>query len=535
MGRSTGRIHWNRSVYLRLPVNLQDAKTHESGCPSHLFGSIRSLRDRATQPSSFGAHRARPHIEPTAPRILSSPDFIDRCAAKWGLRLATLLSTYPKRVYAVIVVALAGFGVTVTAVGISPPDTQAATQTQRLITESVMPVGLDAQVSSLAEFPLSLFRSDVTRPGDTVDSLLRRLNVDDPQAVAFLRSNSIARAVLSGRSGKMVQARAGASGRMDELVARYPARDAAQFDTHFTRLTITRTGDQFEARVETAPLSAVSRMGSGVVVNSLFNATDEAGIPDSVASQLAEVFATDINFHRDLRRGDTFSVVYEALTADGEPITWNESAGRVLAAEFVNDGQSHSAIWFENRQAGQRGAYFDPSGRSKQRSFLASPMEFSRVTSGFAMRMHPILRNWRQHAGIDYGAPTGTPVRTVSDGVVDFAGWQNGYGNVISIKHSGDRSTLYAHLSRIDVRKGQAVTQGMRVGAVGATGWATGPHLHFEFKIGGVQKDPSIIASLANTVELASSARPQFAQLAQSVRAQLSLAETTNQAGSAFE
>lgn len=465
---------------------------------------------------------------------MSSADFLDRFALRLGQRATTLLRQHPRRVYAAVLLGCAGFGVT--AFSVAPPSATGDAQAQRWVTESVTPGDLDVQVSALAQHDWSLSRNDITRPGDTLESLLRRLNVDDAQAVAFLRGNKAARELLSGRSGKMIQVRADASGQLNELVARYPARNAAQFNTHFTRMRVARDdgGSQFSVHIETAALAAMSKMGSGVVVNSLFNATDAAGIPDAVASQLAEVFATEINFLRDLRRGDTFSVIYEALTADGEPIAWNESAGRVLAAEFVNKGTSHSAIWFEGG-AGQRGAYFDPSGRSKQRSFLASPMPFSRITSGFAMRMHPILRNWRQHAGIDYGAPRGTPVRTVSDGVVEFAGWQNGYGNVVTVKHAGDRSTLYAHLSRIDVRKGQSVTQGMHIGAVGATGWATGPHLHFEFKVGGVQRDPAVIASLANTVELTPSSRSQFAQLARSAQAHLSLAETANPAKLTFE
>ena len=180
-------------------------------------------------------------------------------------------------------------------------------------------------------------------------------------------------------------------------------------------------------------------MGSGTVRSSLFAATDDARIPDNVATQLADVFATDIDFRRQLQRGATFSVVYEALTADGEPITWGPSiAGRVLAADFVNGGQTYSAIWFQDGDG--KGAYFGFDGQSKKRAFLASPLEFSRVTSGFAMRMHPILNTWKQHKGVDFGAPIGTPMRAVGDGTVEFAGWQNGYGNVVDIKHSAQRS-----------------------------------------------------------------------------------------------
>jgi murein DD-endopeptidase MepM/ murein hydrolase activator NlpD len=265
-------------------------------------------------------------------------------------------------------------------------------------------------------------------------------------------------------------------------------------------------------------------MAGGTIQSSLFNATDEAGIPDSVATQLAEIFANDIDFRHELKRGATFSVVYEALTADGEPVTWGPANGRVLAAEFVNKGQTFSAMWFKDGDS--KGAYYGLDGQSKQRSFLAAPLEFSLVTSGFSMRMHPILNTWKQHNGVDYGAPSGTPVRTVGDGVVDFAGWQNGYGNVIHIEHSNERSTVYAHLSRVDVVKGQRVEQGAIIGAVGQTGWATGPHLHFEVKIGGQQQDPLQVAQTSEAAVITPAAKVRFALLAQSVRAQLGIAET---------
>jgi murein DD-endopeptidase MepM/ murein hydrolase activator NlpD len=358
--------------------------------------------------------------------------------------------------------------------------------------------------------------------------------VDDADAAAFIRRDATAHKLLAGRGGKMVQARTNAAGDLVELVARYPAERPEQSATHFTRLRITRAGGQFEARVETAPLAAQVRMGSGTIRNSLFAATDDARIPDPVASQIAEIFATDIDFHRELRRGDSFRVIYEALTADGEPITWNQASGRVLAAEFTNDGKSYSAVWFKDPATG-RGGYFDLAGQSKRRAFLASPLEFSRVTSGFSMRLHPILQTWRQHNGVDYGAPTGTPVRTIGDGVVDFSGWQNGYGNVVSIRHANDRTTVYAHLSRIDVRRGQHVEQGMRIGAVGMTGWATGPHLHFEVKVHGQQQNPLLIAKSSETIAIAPASKALFAGLAQGVKAQLEAAGTMAAAGNVAE
>jgi murein DD-endopeptidase MepM/ murein hydrolase activator NlpD len=181
-------------------------------------------------------------------------------------------------------------------------------------------------------------------------------------------------------------------------------------------------------------------------------------------------------------------------------------------------------VWFA--PANGRGGYFGVDGQSKRRAFLASPMEFSRVTSGFAMRFHPLMRSWRAHLGVDYGAPIGTPVRSVGDGVVDFSGWQNGYGNVVQVNHGSGKSTLYAHLSRKDVKVGQRVEQGQRLGAVGMTGWSTGPHLHFEFRINGQHQDPLKVAKAAEAVALDAAARSQFADVVRTVQAKLDVAET---------
>ena len=463
---------------------------------------------------------------------MSSLDPLDHAWAQALQRTGRFVTRHPRSLSAAIVVTLAGCAATAFGTAALAPD--AADLPSRIVTESVTPDGIAEQLEALAAHELELYRNDLTRSVDTADSLLRRMNVDDPDAAAFIRRDPTARKLLAGRAGKMVQVRTDASGELTELVARYAAERSDQFATHFTRLRIVRTDGQLSATLETAPLAAQVRLGSGTIRNSLFAATDDARIPDPVASQIAEIFATDVDFHRELRKGDTFRVIYEALTADGEPITWNQASGRVLAAEFTNNGRTYSAVWFKD-PATDRGGYFDLTGQSKRRSFLASPMEFSRVTSGFAMRLHPIQQTWKQHNGVDYGAPTGTPVRTVGDGVVDFSGWQNGYGNVVSIKHSNDRTTVYAHLSRIDVRRGQRVDQGMRIGAVGATGWATGPHLHFEVKLHGQQQNPLLIAKASETIVIAPAAKTRFASLAESVKAQLEAAESVASAGNVAE
>jgi murein DD-endopeptidase MepM/ murein hydrolase activator NlpD len=307
-----------------------------------------------------------------------------------------------------------------------------------------------------------------------------------------------------------------------ELVARYPSDRPELAQSHFTRLSLSRVGSLWVAVTQTVPYGAQARLASGTINNTLFAATDEARLPDVVASQLSEIFSTDIDFHRQLRRGDTFSVVYESLTADGEPVVWNEGAGRVLAAEFVTSGRTHEAVWFTG--ADGKGAYFDADGRSRRRTFLASPLEFSRVTSGFAMRFHPLMQDWRAHMGVDYGAPVGTSVRVVASGTVTLAGRQNGYGNVVQVEHGNNRSTLYAHLSRIDVHRGQHVDQGQRLGSVGMTGWATGPHLHFEFRVNGQHQDPLSLAKAAETIAMEAGAKPRFAQLVTAIQAKLDAA-----------
>jgi murein DD-endopeptidase MepM/ murein hydrolase activator NlpD len=459
------------------------------------------------------------------PPASDDPLEFPRLLAKRALHAAQL---HRRGLTAALLVGLGGFAVT--AFGIAPMAPDAADLPKRVVTENVAPSDIQSQLEALAEHELELYRTDLTRSSDTADSLLRRLNVDDPTAADFLRNNPTARKLLEGRGGKMVQVQTNASGELVELTGRYPA-PGEQAATSFTRLRIQKVGGQLQASSEILPLTPQMKLGSGTIQSSLFAATDDARIPDSIANQLAEVFATDINFHRELRRGDTFSVIYEALTADGEPITWN-TAGRVLAAEFVNDGKVYSAVWFKDGNG--KGGYYGLDGRSKRRAFLSSPLAFSRITSGFSMRMHPILNSWKQHKGVDYGAPTGTPVRTVGDGVVDFAGWQNGYGNVVEVRHNAQRSTLYAHLSKILVSRGQRVEQGDRIGAVGMTGWATGPHLHFEVKIGGVQTDPLLVAKSSEVVALSDAAKARFAQLAGAYKEQLQVAETIARNGTTY-
>jgi len=422
-----------------------------------------------------------------------------------------------------VVLALAGFGVA--AVAVAPLVPGADDLPRRVISESIAPLPLDAQLEALAAHSFELSHSAITRPGDNAQALLQRLGVSDAQALAFLRRDPVARRLFEGRPGKMVDARVRDDGTLVELIARYPAEGELRA-THFTRLVAQRDDEGWRASVDVAALESQVRIGSGTVRTTLNAAVTAAGIPDPVAAQLAEIFTAEIDLRSALQRGDTFSVVYETLNADDEPVVWNRGTGRVLAAEIVTRERTHQALWFVDSNG--RGGYFNPDGQSLRRSFLASPMPYahSRVTSGFGVRMHPILQRMRKHQGIDFAAPVGTPVRVVGDGVVEFSGTQRGFGNVVIVRHSRNRSTLYAHLQRIDVQRGQRVAAGQLIGTVGDTGWATGTHLHFEFHVNGVPKNPLLITGEAEAVSVPVADRARFDRHASTIVGKLETARS---------
>jgi murein DD-endopeptidase MepM/ murein hydrolase activator NlpD len=437
--------------------------------------------------------------------------------------VTNLLRRHPKRITGTLAVLLLGTGVT--AFGVAPLAPDAANLPVRQVLEAVQSLPTEAQTEALDNFQFKLFRSEITRSTDTADALLKRLNIDDAVAAAFLRSDANGRLTLLGRPGKNVTVEATDNNQLLKLTVRWATDD----EEKFTRLVVERAADnRFTSRVETAAYTSSTQLASGTIQTSLFAATDNAGIPDAVAVQIAEIFSGDIDFHRALRKGDRFSVVYETLEADGEALR----TGRVVSTEFVNNGKTLQAMWFRDQAAGTsaaKGGYYTLDGQSLRRAYLASPMEFSRVSSGFKMRFHPILQTWRAHLGVDYAAPTGTAVRSIGDGVVEFAGVQNGFGNVVFVKHRNNHTTVYAHLSRINVQRGQSVSQGQNVGAVGSTGWATGPHLHFEFRVNGAHQDPMTIAQQNETVPLSATAQPLFRKLAGHVKQQLQAAADITQ------
>jgi murein DD-endopeptidase MepM/ murein hydrolase activator NlpD len=445
----------------------------------------------------------------------------DHPLATFSRPLTRFVQRYPRRIVAVLASTLMVAGTGAFALANLGPD--AADIPTVNLTEPVMVAGLEAQAEALDLRELKLLRSDTTRSADTPESLLRRLGLSDPEAARFLRKNPQARDALS-RAGRSVSAEANETQQLTEMTVRWLRNET---DAQFQRWVLTRSAQGLSSRLETVPMTAGIRMSGGTVSSSLYAASDEARLPDSVVSQLADIFSSQIDFHKTLRKGARFAVVYEVLEADGEPLR----AGKVLSAEFINGNKTYEAVWFQ--EPGKKGSYYAFDGSSLRRAYLASPVPFSRKTSGFSMRLHPIFHTMQAHRGVDYAAPTGTPAHTVGDGVVEFAGNQGGFGNVVIVRHGNKHSTVYAHLSRIHVRKGQAVTQGQVVGAVGSTGWSTGPHLHFEFRVNGVHVDPQSIIQQAQSAPITPSVRNAFNQSAQASRAQLMAAaqmrESTDQ------
>lgn len=365
----------------------------------------------------------------------------------------------------------------VSAFGIIPQSEISFTFDKKTIEDIALPAAPQEADSSSV-----FWRTERVQRGDTVAELLRRLNVDDINASNYLRNNKAAESLQRLSAGKDIQAETRADGSL--LSLRYTSNSGSQ-------VIIEKKDDSFGTRILSAQIEKRTVMRTGEISSTLFAATDAAGLSDAAASQLADIFSGDIDFHHDLRKGDKFSVIYEVNYSNGEAV----STGNILAAEFINQGHQYRALYYEMTK--NNGSYYSPDGKNMRKAFLRSPLEFSRVSSGFTLaRFHPILNKWRAHKGVDYAATIGTKVKVTADGTIDFVGQQTGYGNVVMVNHQGHYSTVYGHLSRFasGLHRGQRVMQGDIIAYTGQSGMATGPHLHYEFKIDGQQHDPLRVA-----------------------------------------
>lgn len=269
---------------------------------------------------------------------------LQRSVRQW--RMMGILSSHHRRsLMTLLLIALAGFGATAFGVAVNTPEP--VLTSLGLISEPISTLDTDAQLEALAQHRLDAYRTDLTRPGDSAAALLGRLNITDPAAVRFFQDDATSRSLFDGRPGKSVRARVDSAGRLLELIARYGALDRTRSGSHFSRLRVELIAGRLISVVESAALAPQVKVGSGTVSSSLFAATETAGVPEAVASRMIEVLSGDIDFHRDLRSGNAFAVVYEVLLADGEPVTWEPLPGRLLAVQFIARGLQHSAVWFQ--------------------------------------------------------------------------------------------------------------------------------------------------------------------------------------------
>lgn len=343
------------------------------------------------------------------------------------------------------------------------------------------------QVSLPIAQPLGDTVEFVVRRNDTLDRIFRqlKLNLTD---LASIRE-------LPGVQERLDQLQVGDRIRLvhEEGLVQSLSRRISETEV----LSVTRTGETasagFAAEVVATPVEIRESRAQGTIDSSLFVAARAAGVSPEIILRLAnDIFGWDIDFALDIQPGDRFSLIYQQKYRDGRYI----GDGRILAADFVNAGTTHRAIYYESAD-GKVSDYFTPEGRSMRRQFLRAPLDFTRISSNFdPRRRHPILNMIRAHKGVDYAAPAGTIIKAAGEGRVSFVGTKGGYGRVVIIEHGGGISTLYGHMSRFagGLRDGARVKQGMTIGYVGSSGAATGPHLHYEYRINGLHKNPRTVS-----------------------------------------
>ncbi len=406
------------------------------------------------------------------------------------------------------------------AMGVAPRVAYEGSQAPRL-QESILLPDLRDQLEKLNDVNATYIREDRMQRGDTIASLLKRLGLEAPDALEFIRRNPVTRSIFDLQPGQRVQVDVDQRNLLVSLYANLGG------DVLTSReLVIERVGDLdaagYEAHLRTVKNDLHYEMRSGSIAGSrFFNAMDAANVPDDVVQQLLSIFSGVIDFQHDIVIGDRFRIVYEAGFRDGALVC----NGRVVLVELINRDHLYQALWY-SADGLKDGAYYTFDGRSMKRPFLRSPVEFSRVSSGFGGREHPLHHDWIEHKGVDLAAPTGTKVFATADGMVDFIGKQSGYGNIVVLKHQDGFSASYAHLSSFaGIPRGEHVAQGQLIGYVGKTGLATGPHLHYELRFNDKPQNPLSI-TLMESVGLTGRARQQFLSYASDMLSRINTLRT---------
>lgn len=332
---------------------------------------------------------------------------------------------------------------------------------------------------SHSESKLNQWENIRIKSGDSLSSLFGRTNIHASQLIELMDIKSVKEHLVKIHPGEQIKLDHDFNGQLLGL----------HYDIDFKKsLMVERIDGRLQSTIIEHDIDARPHHATGIINDSLFLAAQAAGLSDNMTMELAAIFGWDIDFVLDIRKGDSFSVVYEQIYKNGNLI----KDGNILAAEFNNQGKSYRAVRYKDPKT-NKVAYFTEDGKNLRKAFLRSPVKFSHISSKFTTkRYHPVLHKYRSHKGIDYAARRGTPIRSSGEGKIIFRGKKGGYGNVVIIKHGSRYSTLYAHLSKFDrkARSGQRVKQGQIIGYVGSSGLATGPHLHYEFRVNGVHRNP---------------------------------------------
>lgn len=358
------------------------------------------------------------------------------------------------------------------------------------------------------------WRLATVKSGDNLSLIFNRNGLSDREVYRFINSNEQAKALTRLQPGAVFELHIDDQSKLAGL--RFKPN---KLDTH----TYTRTESGFDFALDTRDPDVISVFRSGEIDDSLFMAGKHAGMDDAMVMEMANIFGWDIDFVLDIRKGDSFKVLYQEQLLDGEKF----ANGNILAAEFTNRNKTYRAVRYTDKNGDSQ--YYTPDGQSMRKEFLRTPVDFARISSHFNLsRKHPVLNTIRAHKGTDYAAPRGTPIRAVGDGKVIFAGRNGGYGNVVKLQHGQTYRTYYAHLSKFHrgIKSGATVKQGQIIGYVGSTGLATGPHLHYEFYVNGAVRNP-VTVKLPKAKSVPDSEMIRFAQQTQPLLAELGFTANT--------
>ncbi len=375
--------------------------------------------------------------------------------------------------------------------------------------ESLLPNNTEINGTPLTDSDNQAWQSHKVKRGDSLSVLFDRAGVKPDQLIELMKLGKPVDELRRIHPGDIIRIISDTNG---QLMALNYEIDTIRY------LQVERQDDELSANIYKHEIEVRSAYATGEIDSSLFLASAEAGLSESLTMELASIFGWDIDFVLDIRKGDRFTVIYEERFKDGNKI----KDGNILAAEFINQGQTHRALRFTDPVNGTTG-YYSPDGHSLRKAFLRSPVNFSRISSRFTYkRYHPILHKFRSHKGVDYAASRGTPVMAAGDGKIIFKGNKGGYGKTVIIKHGSRYTTLYAHLNNYNrkARSGSKVKQGQVIGYVGSTGLASGPHLHYEFRVNGVHRNP-LTVKFPSTQPIAEIYRDNFELSTQGYLAQL--------------